>query len=176
MKKSESQRTFRREPQRFGPNQHGFSMLETLVTMFIISVWLLGTAGIQTVALKLNKSSQFRNQAVLLVSEMAERMETNKSGAVAGQYQFSGSVSSPSTDCLATACTAAQLATFDLDEWSTRARAALPNAALSISGSAANPVTYTILVSWAERRTDQKYASTGTMETASYTSTRTFFR
>ena len=109
-------------------------MLETLVTLVVISFWLLGSAGVQTVALKLNKSSQFRNQAVLLASEMAERMEANKAGAISGQYIYNGGTVSPGADCSLTACGATQLAVFDLYEWSARARAALPGATLSISG------------------------------------------
>jgi type IV pilus assembly protein PilV len=151
-------------------------MLETLVTLVVVSLWLLGSAGVQTIALKLNKSSQFRNQAVVLATEMAERMETNKAGAVAGSYSYGGGTLSSGVDCIASVCSAAELAAFDLYEWSARARSTLPSAAFSISGSAANPVTYTILISWAERRTEQTYATAGTTEVASYTATKTIYQ
>jgi len=151
-------------------------MLETLITLFLVSTFLLGSAGVQSVALKLNKTSQVRNQAVLFASEIAERMETNKLGAIAGMYAYGGGGVTASVDCLSAACSAAELAAFDLVEWSGRVRAALPGATVSIDGAAANPVTYRIVIGWTERRTGQAYATAGTTEAASYTAVRTVFR
>ena len=51
--------------------QRGFSMIEVLVTLLIISLALLGTAGLQAYSMRLNQSGQFRTQAVFLVADLA---------------------------------------------------------------------------------------------------------
>ena len=152
-------------------------MLETLVTLLIISIWLLGSAGVQTIAMKLNKTSALRHQAVLLASEIGERMENNKLGAIAGLYNYDGSAKTVSTDCVAALCTSAQLADFDLAEIYIRSAAALPGSKVTITRVAiANPVTYAIKVEWKDRRTGQTYADTlSTNETLSYSGSKTVY-
>ena len=139
--------------------QRGFSMLETLVTLFIISIWLLGSAGVQTIAMKFSKTAEQRNAAVMLANDIGERMETNKQGAVAGLYVYDGTAKTAAINCNTTACTTAQLATFDLAEWYARATASLPGAQFKIEGAAANPANYKITIDWFDRRTGQAYSS-----------------
>ena len=66
--------------------QRGFSMIEVLVTILIISLALLGTAGLQAYSMRLNQGGQFRSLAVFLAADLAERIEANKSSAGAGDY------------------------------------------------------------------------------------------
>jgi type IV pilus assembly protein PilV len=151
--------------------QRGFSMLEILITLFLLTMWLLASAGVQSSSLQFTKAAAFRTQAVYLATELAERMQANKTAAVAGSYVYSGGTISSSTDCTTALCSSSNLATFDLAEWTGRVTAALPNATISITtAGAANPITYTIVVSWTDRRTDRTYSSTGTSEAFSYTS------
>ena len=67
-----------------GIKQQGFSMLEILITLVIVATALFGTAGMQINAMRMNKGAEFRTQAVLLASDMADRMEANKVAAIAG--------------------------------------------------------------------------------------------
>jgi type IV pilus assembly protein PilV len=152
--------------------QRGFSMLEILVTLFLLTMWLLASAGVQSSALKFNKAAQFRTQAVYLATDLAERMQANKTATVAGGYVYSGAAITP-PNCLTAACTSAQLAQFDLAEWNGRVTAALPNATVAVTGAVANPITYTIVISWSDRRTDRTYSTSGTSESFSYTATKT---
>jgi type IV pilus assembly protein PilV len=152
--------------------QRGFSMLEILITLFLLTMWLLASAGVQSSSLQFTKAAAFRTQAVYLATELAERMQANKPAAVAGSYSSSGGSITSSTDCTTSLCSSGALATFDLAEWSGRVTAALPNATVSVTPVAIqNPITYTIVVSWADRRTDRTYAASGTSEAFSYTST-----
>jgi type IV pilus assembly protein PilV len=151
-------------------------MLEILITLFLLTMWLLASAGVQSSSLQFNKSAQFRTQAVYLATELAERMQANKTAAVAGTYVYSGDTGTSSTNCTSAICSPDALAAFDLAEWSGRVTAVLPNASVSVSTAAvANPITYTILISWSDRRTDRTYASTGTAESFSYTATKSIF-
>lgn len=161
----------------------GFSMIEVLVTMLLISLALLGTSGMQAYALKMNQGGQFRTQAVLLASDLAERMEANRSAAVAGNYVYT--CPSPpvatSTACGPTgaACVPSALATYDLLQWQATVASQLPQSTCSVvQSTTGNPSTYTISISWVDRQTDTTYdasAVSGTGETLTYQASRTIF-
>ena len=167
-----------------GGTQFGFSMLETLVTLLIISIWLLGSAGVQTIAMKLNKTSALRSQAVLLASEIGERMENNKTGAVLGLYSYDGSARTlaQNAGCVLNPCTPAQLADFDIAEIYLRSADALPNSTVTITpvgftSPVTNPITYAIKVQWKDRRTGQTYSDTSsTNEVLSYSGSKTVYK
>lgn len=147
-------------------------MLEILITLVIVAIALLGTAGLQVYAMRMGQSGQFRTQAIFLASDIAERMEANKAAAMAGNYAVAAA-SAPSaapTDCGATACGAAALAGYDISQWENSIVNLLPQAAWAITQVAVgNPSTYSIFIQWADRSADK--ASRG--ETFSYTATRT---
>jgi len=156
--------------------QRGFTMLEILITLFLLTMWLLSSAGVQSSSLQFTKAAQLRTQAVYLATELSERMQANPAAAVAGSYQYSGGTSI-GKDCTSATCLSDELAAFDLAEWNARVTAVLPNATVNVTtAGAANPITYTIVVSWSDRRTDRTYSTTGTDEAFSYTATKTLFQ
>jgi len=175
--------------------QRGFSMIEVLVTLLIISLALLGTAGLQAYSMRLNQGGQFRSLAVFLAADLAERIEANKSSAGAGDYvvpstsgaDFLASAPTVSTACVTAACPAAALASFDLSQWQNAIATTLPQSSWSVAQVVAgNQNTYTITISWVDRRADATNAATdansqfgsnaaGTGEKFSYTATRTVF-
>ncbi len=61
--------------------QKGFSLLEVLITLVIISFGLLGIAGVIVNSLKNNQSSYSRSQATWLANDIIERMRANRSTA-----------------------------------------------------------------------------------------------
>jgi type IV pilus assembly protein PilV len=156
-------------------------MFEILVTLFLLTMWLLASAGVQSSSLRFTKAAQFRTQAVYLATDLAERMQANETGAVAGSYVIPETALSAADvvvndACLSEACAPQALADFDAADWKGRVAATLPNASVTVATAAiANPITYTIVVNWSDRRTDRTYASTGTAETFSYTATKTIF-
>ena len=58
----------------------GFSLLEVLISVVILSIGLLGMAGIQLKGLSSNNSANIRTQATLLANDLAERMHANPGG------------------------------------------------------------------------------------------------
>lgn len=158
-------------------SHRGFSMIEVLVTLLIISLALLGTAGLQGYAMRLNQGGQFRTQAVFLAADLAERMEANKPGVVAGSYNLglSNAANVLSTACTDAACTQSPLAAYDLSQWQNAIFATLPQSSWQVANAAGNPTTVTITINWVDRRTDSQYSTVGTGETFSYTATRTIF-
>lgn len=162
-------------------------MLEILITLVIVATALLGTAGLQVFAMRMNQSGQFRTQAIFLAADIAERMEANKAGAVAGNYAaaLATTPGTAATNCGTASCSSNQLATWDLSQWEAAVANLLPQASWQITQTAAgNPSTYSIIISWIDKRTDTNYGAynaassvgvnaAGTGERFSYTATRT---
>jgi type IV pilus assembly protein PilV len=155
--------------------QYGFTMFEILVTLGIVTIWLLATAGVQTSSAKLNKAAQYRTQAVIAATDIGERIEANKTGAATGAYACGGS----GTACIPPAgtspsCTAASgRAACDLWEWATRVVAVLPASASTTSivwNSGATPPAYTITIGWSDRGDSR---TTGTTEASTYQAVKT---
>lgn len=155
--------------------QRGFSLIEVLVTLMLVAFALLGIAGLQAYSMRVNKGGQLRTQAVFLAADLAERMEANKAGAIAGSYVLAQSSTAPaaSTACTSGACSSDGLASYDLAEWQNMISAALPQSSWKVERTTVgNPSVYTITIGWVDRRTDVTYAAAGTSEIFSYTATR----
>lgn len=58
--------------------QRGFSLIEVLATIIIITFGLIGLAGLQARAINSEFESYQRSQAVTLAYDMAERIRTNR--------------------------------------------------------------------------------------------------
>ena len=59
--------------------QHGVSMLEVLITIVVVSLGLLGMAGLQARVQVTEVESYQRAQALVLLTDMASRIATNRS-------------------------------------------------------------------------------------------------
>jgi len=166
----------------------GFTLLEVLVTMFVIATALLGTAGLQAYAMKVTQSGQLRTEAVILGLDLLERIEANNPAAIAGNYAVDPLPTAAPSDCFALLCTPADLATYDLVQFNTRLGAVLPGGAATVARAAAgtNLWTYTIQVNWTERITRSSNTATttagtttvaggGQTENFSYTVSRTIY-
>ena len=61
--------------------EHGFSLIEVLVTIAILMIGLLGLAALQTNATIAEMEAYQRSQALVLVQDMADRIAANKGDA-----------------------------------------------------------------------------------------------
>lgn len=138
------------------PRQRGFSLIEVLVALLVLSIGLLGLAALQTTSLQFNTGSYHRTQATFLAYDIIDRMRANidvvaDSDGNAYDQPTSTDVTM-STDCDTAICTSAQLAIYDVRKWYERAVVTLPGAAASpptIQVITGNQVTVTI--SWMEQ-------------------------
>lgn len=101
----------------------GFSLIEVLIALVILSVGLLGIAAMVSVSMKSKNGSYLRTQALALSSAILDRMRANHDTAVSNNYDGSTAPTSP-TSCNGTLaggvnCTPAQIAQMDLYEWHT---------------------------------------------------------
>ncbi len=82
----------------FLKRQNGASLLEVLVAIVVLSLGLLGLAGLQVASLQLNQGALQRSQATLLAYDILDRMRANKVDALAGDYEIAtGASASGST-------------------------------------------------------------------------------
>ena len=58
--------------------QRGVTLIEALVSLFIISIGLLGVAGLQATSLVAGHSSTMRSKAVFYTNDLLERMRSNR--------------------------------------------------------------------------------------------------
>ncbi|HBA32699.1 MAG TPA: type IV pilus modification protein PilV, partial [Gammaproteobacteria bacterium] len=93
----------------------GFTLLEVLIALVILSVGLLGLAGLQTTGLRNNHSAYLRSQATLLAYDITDRIRANKANLNA--YALALSASAPS---------GTSVAETDLNEWLTNVENRLP--------------------------------------------------
>jgi type IV pilus assembly protein PilV len=111
--------------------QTGSGLIESLISIFVVSIGFLGFASLQIGGLVAANDSLFRSKAVYLSYQMADRVRANLPGVQAGSYaDFEGLVSSPG--CIASNCTAPQVAQNDFYEWSTEVASVLPSGAGAI--------------------------------------------
>lgn len=120
--------------------QSGFSMLEVLVTLLIMSVGLLGLAGLTAASMRNNHGAYHRTQAVWLAYDIADRMRANRAVALAGGYNLALNASAP---------TGAAVNQQDLQQWVARL-GVLPNGTGSVN--VANDGALTIIVQWDDTR------------------------
>jgi type IV pilus assembly protein PilV len=95
--------------------QEGFSLVEVLVSVVIMSVGILGIAGLQMLSLQQNRSSLFRADALLLGGDILDRMRANPLQNYAGL----GFTDEPpmATDCVDQECTVSQMKDYDIALW-----------------------------------------------------------
>ncbi|MDR0250111.1 MAG: type IV pilus modification protein PilV [Burkholderiales bacterium] len=128
--------------QRF--NQKGATLLEVLVTVAVLSVGLLGVAGLLMKSTSLGISAHDRTISTQKIYAFADRMRLNPQGVNDGNYNdLSGAPSDP--NCLATGCTPAQIAALDFFQWSQELAGSMAGGGGSV---ARNGNLFLVTVNW----------------------------
>jgi type IV pilus assembly protein PilV len=136
----------------------GFTLLEVLVALIVLSIGLLGLSGLQATSLSGNHQALIRSQATLMVSDIIDRMRANRASALAGDYDIASGDSTPTGPACstpATPCTGAQVADRDLETWRTRLAPLRPgNEQTSIQIEDCDGGTCAVIsVSWTDPKT-----------------------
>lgn len=125
-------------------DQGGFTLIEVLIAVLLLSIGLLGLAALQTASLNNNSSAMIRSQANLIAYDILDRMRANTSAATQGDYQIGLSASAP---------TGTTRADLDLQAWKAEV-ATLPGGDGAVATKAAtngNTVTAWVIVRWADQ-------------------------
>jgi len=139
--------------------ESGFSMLEVMVSLFVIMLGVLGVAGTQLLAISNTEIARYQSLAALLASSMAAEIQGNVAywGTAPGTITValtgvSGGPAAGSATCISTVCTPAQMAYADLYQWSQGVGTTLPSGTAIIScPSGITPASCTLTLSWQEQ-------------------------
>lgn len=92
--------------------ERGFTLFEVLITIVVVSIGLLGLAGLQFAGLRAANSAQEHTLASLLAQDIQERILANPNS----DY-VSGTIGPSSTDCIDNYCSPDDLRDFDRSQW-----------------------------------------------------------
>lgn len=138
-------------------DQDGFSLVEVLIALIILSVGMLGIAGLYVTSMQAGRTSIFRHNAVTLAGDIADRIRANPTAAAA----YEATAGADNNNCIAGGidCTPEEMAAQDIKLWQEQAEETLPkgNVGVAFNGGA-NPPTYAITVGWSEPGETPTYA------------------
>jgi len=103
----------------------GFSLIEALVTLSVVSIGLLGVAGLQTSTQQYSRNAYYHTQATIISHDMSERIRANPVALMAKNYHR---ISPQKTNSCTTnlGCNPQQMAGNDSFEWTQIIKAQLP--------------------------------------------------
>lgn len=120
----------------------GFSMIEVLVSILLLSSGVLGAIALQAAATRTTQQTAYQTTALQLAADIADTV-----GAMASDERHAHSVeslfdldytsmpgTSPATEgsCHFAICGTSEFAAFEISEWKTRLAAAFPTARLRV--------------------------------------------
>lgn len=152
------------ERQRSPQQARGVSLVEALVALVVLSVGMLGIAGLYVESVRNGRTALLRTQAVSLVADMGDRIRANANGADAYDSAAYGGAAaehdcSPTPDSAGGNCSVAELAEDDIARWQAAIAATLPafedRAANGVieyvpRANAREPDRYRVTVNWQE--------------------------
>jgi type IV pilus assembly protein PilV len=118
----------------------GFSLVEVLVSVLILSVGVLGMAALQLSALRSNQTAAVRSQATFLAYDISDRMRANLNKARGGSYDIALATSTP---------VGSSIEDVDLGQWRSALTAQLPDGTGSVARSG---VKFIVTVQWDESK------------------------
>lgn len=154
------------------PPAQGFTLMEVLVALVIISIGLLGIAAMQATAIASTHTSQMESVAAIEARSLANAMQANPvywanghmpavinvTGTAAAPVLSDATLNSQSTDCSKTVCTDASntgtpMAGYDLQQWAKQLFTQIPGSNAAITCQIASPVICSITVNWTQKAT-----------------------
>jgi type IV pilus assembly protein PilV len=118
--------------------ESGFTMIEVMIAVVIVSFGLLGFAGLLTKAIQDNRVAYMRSQATILAYDITERMRANRNAAISGGYTIAMGSNAAGTT----------LAALDTQDWKGNLASLLPggDGAVNVDGNG----NATITIRWDE--------------------------
>lgn len=134
----------------------GFSLVEVLIALIIMSVGMLGIAGLYVQSMQAGRTSMLRHHAVTLAGDIADRIRANPTAGAA--YS---AAAGQDNNCVAQGanCDAAQMAAHDIFLWQAQALEFLPpmgdgSQQVEVLFFPAFPPSYQITIRWDEPTPD----------------------
>lgn len=150
--------------------QQGFTLLESMLTLFVLTIGILGVAGMQTQSIRSGGVALQRTIVVLKAEEMIERMRANRykmnpntaltsqeinANAVSLYSLYHGATGTMAGCNTGTVCTTAELVQNDVALWNAELDALLPGVPVTDitvqAPGAGGASRVTINISWTDR-------------------------
>ena len=130
----------------------GFTLLEVLIALVVLSIGLLGIAALQGVGLRTSHGAYLTSQASLLAYDIADRLRANP-----GMIPLGGAIATADGDCDLDV-SGLDLSDADRIEWSCSVQTLLPVGSGSVlreaSAAIAGESTVTISLGWQDLQTE----------------------
>ena len=140
--------------------RNGFTLVEMLIALVVLSIGLLGAAKLFIVTLQGNAGAESRLAAVNLASDIGDRIRANRAAGAA--YTAAAANNGCAVGAIGTVtCTAAQMAANDLYQWNAQIATVWPGGVATgaivytAPVTPALPGTYAITVSWPDQGANQ---------------------
>jgi type IV pilus assembly protein PilV len=149
------------------PAQGGFTLLEVLIALLVLSIGLLGIGKLMMLSARANDSAYMRSQATALAYTILDAMRANRQAAIVQGYDTAMGVFPGAVVCtVAAPCNSGQQAQCDLNLWGTSLAAELPLGQGSVATvvapdvvTGANNVTATVTVQWSDKVAEQTFGA-----------------
>lgn len=142
----------------------GFTMIEMLIAIIVLSIGLIGIAALQARGQQFNYVAYVRTQASFLAYDIMDRMRLNQKVHVADNKDIPSiynnllatakatDMSSLEPNCDLNACSCEDLAKYDLVNWFQSIKSSLPegDAEMTLSGG-----TLRVTIKWQEGRSSK---------------------
>ncbi len=132
----------------------GFTIIEVLVAMVVLSIGVLGLGVLQLTAMQNTQGGYLRSQATILAYDIIDSMRADIPAVTNGDYRITFGAATPAAvDCygLAANCTTGQIATSDLNRWRTVLGNYLPSGSGQVDTADLGTTTQvTVTVSWVD--------------------------
>lgn len=122
----------------------GFTLLEVMIALLVLSFGLLGLAALQAYSIKANQSANFRSQATALANMMLDNVRANRaniSAYYADDYEEFLCLADPDTT---------PVAANDLSVWRIQVNCRLPQGRAAVAPISATEVA--VCIRWSDAR------------------------
>jgi type IV pilus assembly protein PilV len=156
-------------------SERGFTLVEVLVALVVLSVGLLGMAKMVMVSSHSNDSAYLRSQAVALGYQALDAMRANLTASTTTGYATAlGAMPLPPSGwpaggCVSGNCSNNALAAWDVYAWKLGLSQSLPGGTGSIATSGGFPMMATVVVRWDDSVAQTIFAGAGATQTNSIT-------
>jgi type IV pilus assembly protein PilV len=132
--------------------QRGFSLLEVLIALLVLSIGLLGLAALQAAGLRSSHGAYLSSQATLLAYDMADRIRAADriDPGLLGNYTFNGEMADYGCDGLDPAV-AITMGVDDRDNWLNAVACYLPSARAVVETAGDD---YLVTVEWIDTQAE----------------------
>lgn len=147
----------------------GFTLLEVLVALLVMSIGLLGIGKLMMLSARANDSAYMRSQATALGYTILDAMRANRQAAIVQGYDTAMGVFPGPLGCgaaVASPCNSGQQAQNDLSQWGKALAVQLPLGQGSVTTATgldtltgANNITATIVVQWVDKVAEQSFGN-----------------